>query len=57
MKKRKRLRSWVKVVLVALVLVSCVSGLQLQNNAEQERAYAEGRTQKCYTSTGDVYYK
>lgn len=54
---KKRLRSWVKVVLIVFMLVNCLTILQWQNNTEKERAYAEGRTQKYYTSTGDVYYK
>lgn len=55
--KKRRLKSWVEVALVVLALASCFTMLYALDNAEQKRAYAEGRTQKYYTSTGDVYYK
>lgn len=60
MKKRK-LKNWVKVVItsvvVAIAFISCYKALAYLDELERDRAYAEGRYEEHYTSTGDIYYK
>lgn len=60
MKKRK-LKKWVKIsILLIGGLIFIAFGckiLRYQDDFEKNKAYAEGRFEKCYTKTGDVYYK
>lgn len=42
---------------LVLLIITCIIIMCEMDKKEMERAYAEGRFEKCYTKDGDVYYK
>ena len=43
--------------ILGIMIITCIVIMCEIDKKEMERAYAEGRFEKCYTKDGDVYYK
>jgi hypothetical protein len=42
---------------LVLLIITCIIIMCEMDKKEMEKAYSEGRFEKCYTKDGDTYYK